>query len=134
MPVLRSVVDAVTVYCTVDTGNGAVERRIVDSAERLRSRHRLDVRSANYFDALHRVDVPDTDGPVAGAGDDLLLIKLDAVDTIGVARKVCRLSGLLRTHAPLLLEHGACAVHLLPFLFGVVGQTGARSTNLDWSG
>lgn len=64
VPVLRSVVYAVSIYCTVDTGNSAVERRVVDGAEGLGPRHWLDVGSANDLDALHRVNVPDTDGPI----------------------------------------------------------------------
>lgn len=51
-----------------------------------------------------------------------------------MTRKVCRLSRLLGSHAPLLLEQSAGAVHGLPLLLRVVRKTSAGSTDLDRSG
>ena len=69
--------------------------------------------SAVDLEALVRLEIPDADGAVAGAGDSLALVKLAAVDAVGVAVQV---DGGRVASLPPLVDLSPSREHALPLL------------------
>ena len=109
----RDVVDLVTISSTVDACLGVKKAWVVDRTQRPRSRYGPHVRSANDLDAAVGVDVPHTDGAVTRTSDDLLLVELNAVNTVGVTRHV---NGPSLASLPVVVDLLTNLVHELPVL------------------
>lgn len=83
---------------------------------------------ANHLQAFVSVQVPNADGAIARAGDDLVFIELTAVYTVGVAIEVD--SSRVRRPPPA-LNCLPDLIHQLPVLVGLCGA-GANTTHLEW--